>query len=106
VKFYRGPNGSETPGRPEGLDPTATGHPFAGFGLIDTRFNFGEKIFEVGDAFQIQIHLALADANEVIVRIRHARNHSRAMQIDGPGVRRPEIFSHRRLSRQKRCGRL
>ena len=30
---------------PKRLDPTATGDPFAGFGLRDARFYFGEKIF-------------------------------------------------------------
>ena len=38
---------------PESLDPTATGDPFAGFGLRDARFYFGEKIFARVGSFKI-----------------------------------------------------
>src|SRR5205807_1949058 len=53
-----------------------------GLRSIDALFHLGEKNFKVRDSFEIQIHLALADANEVIMSIRHPRQDRLAAQID------------------------
>ena len=49
------------------FDPSATGYPVAGLCLIDTDLHLGEKILEARSAFQIESHLALPDAGEVLV---------------------------------------
>src|ERR1700682_1712864 len=71
-----------TPRRfPEGLDPAATDDPLATFGLIDARFYFCEKIFARVRAFEIQIHLALADSEDVAMRIGHSGHNGAATKI-------------------------
>ena len=71
---------------PERFDPAATRNPLTRFRLINTLLNFCEKVFEVREAFEIQIHLALADAQKVIVRVSHSRHYSRAVQIHNARV--------------------
>jgi hypothetical protein len=72
---------------PERFDPAATGDPLAGPCLIHPRFNLGEKIFQGGNAFKIQVHLALAHTDEVIVRVRQSRQYRLVLQIDDASFR-------------------
>src|SRR6266699_5974559 len=67
---------------PECLDPAAAGDPFAAFGLYDALSHFGEKISERVRAFEIEIHLALADSEDVAMRIGQAGHDRLAMKID------------------------
>ena len=50
--------------------------------FADAPANFHKKIFARVRAFEIQSHLALADSENVAMRIGHAGNDGRAMQID------------------------
>jgi len=67
---------------PESLDPAAPGDPFAALSLSDALLNFREKIPERVRAFEIQIHLPLADSEDVAMRISQARQNSVAVKID------------------------
>ena len=67
---------------PKSFDPAAASHPLAGLRFIYSRFYLGEKVFEIREAFEIEIHLALAHANEMIVSISHAGDDRGAMKID------------------------
>ena len=89
---------------PKRLDPTAAGDPFARFGLRDARFHFGEKIFARVGSLEIQFHLALADAEDVAMRIGQTGHDRCALQIDLRFSR--VIFSRPHSNRQRRCGRL
>ena len=77
---------------PESLNPAAAGDPFAGLCLIDARFNFGEKVFQAGDAFKIQGQLAKANAREMMVCVGQTRHDCRAVQIDNARVLACELF--------------
>ena len=67
---------------PKCFDPAAASDPFAGRGLRDARFHFGEKIFARVRPFEIQIHLALANSENVAMRIGQAGHNRFAAQID------------------------
>ena len=77
---------------PERLDPAPAGDPFGRLCLVDARFHFGQKVFQVRDAFKVEIHLALANADEMIVGIGHPRHHRGAVEIDNAGVRALVLF--------------
>src|SRR5438067_1178157 len=77
---------------PEGFDPAAACYPLSWLRFIDALFHLGEKSFEVRDAFEIQIHLALADAYEVIMRIGHSRHDRLAVQIDDASCATLKLF--------------
>ncbi len=52
---------------PVGFDPSSAGYPFAGFCLIDSRLHLCEKVVEARRAFEIESHLAKADAGKMLV---------------------------------------
>ena len=87
--FVQIPTGGKHWRLPESFNPSATGNPFAGLCLIDARFYFGQKVLEVGDAFEIQIPLALPHADEVIMRVRQAGQNRGATKIDHARFRSP-----------------
>jgi hypothetical protein len=67
---------------PKSLDPTAAGDPLAGLSFSDTLFNLSEEILERICALEIQSHLALADSENVAMRIRQTGHHCFAGKID------------------------
>src|ERR1043166_2287161 len=67
---------------PKRFDPAATGDPRAFPGLTDTGFYFRQKRFERIRAFKIQAHLALADSENVAMRVGQSRNDCVTMEID------------------------
>ena len=67
---------------PEGLDPAAVGDPFAGLSFCDALFHIREKIFPRVRPFEIQIHLALTNSEDVAMRIGHAGHDCVTAQID------------------------
>src|ERR1700686_912609 len=73
--------------RPESLDPPASGNPLAGLCLIDSCFDLREEILKVGDAFQVQRHLAKADSGQMVMRVSHSRQYRRTVQIYNSRVR-------------------
>ena len=60
--------------------------------MIDALLHLCQKIFQVRDPFEIQIHFALAHTNEVIVRICHSRDNGRTVQIDNARIRVLKLF--------------
>jgi hypothetical protein len=64
------------------FDPTAARDPLAGFRLINSLLYAGEKIFQVSHAFQVQRHLALADAGQMSVRVGESGNHRLSTKVD------------------------
>ena len=50
--------------------------------MRDALFNFGEEIFPGVGAFEIQPHLALADSEDVAMRIGQPRHDRVAVKID------------------------
>ena len=71
---------------------TAARDPLLWLRSIDALFHLGEKIFEVRDAFEIQIHLALAHTDEVIVCIGHPGHDRLAVQIDDASSAALKLF--------------
>src|SRR3977135_1281903 len=71
---------------PESLDPTAASDPFVALGFCDSRFHLRQKIFERVRAFQVQRQLALADSEDVTMRIGQARHQRFAAKINGAGI--------------------
>jgi len=69
-------------GLPECLDPAASRHPLVRLGLVNARFDFGQKIFEARRPFQIEVHLAEPHAGEMIMRVYKTGHDRRAFQID------------------------
>src|SRR6266496_2877532 len=67
---------------PKRFDPAAACYPLSGLRSFDPLFHLGEKSFKVRDAFEIQIHLALTDTDEVIMSISHPGHDCLAVQID------------------------
>jgi hypothetical protein len=47
---------------------------------------------QVGDAFQVQVHFALAHTEEVVVSVGHSGEYSRAMQISYARLRILELL--------------
>src|SRR5882757_7180908 len=45
---------------PESFDPATSRYPFARLSLINARLNLCEEVLQVGDAFEVERHLALA----------------------------------------------
>src|SRR5215213_5944243 len=69
-------------GLPVRLDPSSSSYPLAGFCLIDAFFHFREEVREACRAFQVQSHLALADARKMLVRISKTGHDGVALEID------------------------
>src|SRR6266404_8341242 len=67
---------------PKCFDPAAARDPFATFGLRNALLNPGEKIFERVRPFEIQFHLALADSENMAMRIGETRHDRFAAKID------------------------
>src|SRR5207253_9199838 len=78
--------------RPERFNPTASGDPCAGLCLIDAGLYLREKLLKVGNAFQVQRHLAKANALQMLMRVRHPRDDRRAMQINHARIRSLKFF--------------
>jgi len=70
---------------PKRFDPATACDPFAGLGLIDTGFNLGQEVLQVGDALEVQRHLALTDSDQVAVRIRESGQDRVSVQINDTG---------------------
>src|SRR6266496_6154617 len=77
---------------PESLNPPAAGDPFAALTLRDALLNFGEKIFERVRAFEIEVHLPLADSEDVAMRIGQSRHHGFAAKVDNARFLARELF--------------
>ena len=90
---------------PESFDPTAAGDPLARLCLINSRLNFRQKIFEAGDAFEVERHLAKADSGKMMMRVSHSRHHRLAVEIDDARSLRQHTFARRDLSRRRQCDR-
>src|SRR3989442_1353273 len=76
------PAGGKHWGLPESFDPAAARDPFARTLLTNTFLNFCQKLLKTVDAFQIQVHLAKADAGKMMMSVSHSRHHRLAIQID------------------------
>src|SRR3954467_11677253 len=70
---------------PESLDPAAAGNPFARFRFPHAFPRFGEKILKRVCVFEIQGHLALADPENVAMRISETRRQRFTRQINNTG---------------------
>src|SRR6185436_18124533 len=66
---------------PESFNPTAARDPFAWLFLIHALFDFGQKCFEAGQAFEVERHLAKTDPGEMVMRVSHSGQHRPAVQI-------------------------
>ena len=88
---------------PEGLDPAAAGDPLVRRRLRGTLLDLGEKFFARAQAFEIQIHLAKADAENVIMRIGQTGQHGVAMQINDARRTALRACARRHSIRRKRC---
>src|SRR5204863_3707308 len=71
--------------RPERFNPTASSDPLAGLGLIYAGLYLREKILKVGNAFQVQRHLAKANTLQMLMSIGHPRQRGGAVQVDDTG---------------------
>ena len=79
--------------RPESFNPATARDPFPRLCLIDSGFYLREKILEIGDSFEVQRHLAKANALQVVMRIGQPRHHCRPVQIHDSRIR-ALIFLH------------
>src|SRR5437588_2975404 len=77
---------------PESLVPAAAGDPLTGFGLCNALLHFSKKFFERVGAFQVQIHFALADPENVAVRIGEPGKYGTAVEIDYARIFAPKFF--------------
>src|SRR5438105_3139379 len=77
---------------PESLDPAAAGDPFTGFGLCNALLHFSKKFFERVRAFQVQIHFAFPDPENVAVRVGEPGKYGAAVEIDYARVVGPKFF--------------
>ena len=75
--------GGELRRLPERLDPAAAGDPFPALRFRDPLLHFREKIFERVCAFEVQRQLALADPEDVAMRIRQAGHDGFSREIYG-----------------------
>ena len=71
---------------PKCFDPTAARDPFSALRFRSALFHLREKIFEGVGAFEIQIYLALADAEDMAVRIGQTRHDGFPIEIDDARV--------------------
>ena len=67
---------------PKCFDPTASSDPFAGARFVDALLHPGQKIFKRIYPFQIQSHFALADPENVAMRISEAGHDRATAKID------------------------
>src|ERR1043166_6733246 len=77
---------------PKRLDPAAPYDPFAGRGLRDALFYLAQKIGARVCAFEIQMHLALADPKNMAMRIGQPGHDGFAAKIDNARLRAAEFF--------------
>src|SRR5436853_1009336 len=76
------PSSRENGRLPKCLDPTTACNPVAGFGGVNPSFDLRQEIFEARRPFEIERHLPLADAAEVIVGIGEAGDDRSSAKID------------------------
>ena len=67
---------------PKRFDPAATGDPFPALGSGNALLHFGEKILTCVRAFEVEIHLASANPEDVAMRIGQAGYNSFSGKID------------------------
>ena len=70
---------------PKCFDPAAAGNPFAALGIGYPLLYFGEKLVKRVCPFEIQIHLALADSENVAMRVGQTGYDGFAGKIDDTG---------------------
>src|SRR5216110_131914 len=70
---------------PKRFDPSASGDPFAGARFADALFHPGQKVFKRICTFQVQSHFALADPENVAMRIGEAGHDRATAKIDSLG---------------------
>src|SRR5437870_9339949 len=69
---------------PKRFDPAASNDPFARARFVDALFHPGQKVFKRIDAFHIELHFALADPEDVAMRISEAGHDRATVKIDDP----------------------
>src|SRR4030095_8364436 len=67
---------------PKRFDPTASSDPFAGARFVDALFHLRQKVFKRMCTFQAQSHFALADTEDVAMRISKAGHERSTVKID------------------------
>ena len=69
---------------PKRFDPAASSDPFAWARFVDALFHPGQKVFKRIDTFHIESHFALADPEDVAMRISEAGHDRATVKIDNP----------------------
>src|SRR6266702_6373437 len=67
---------------PKRFDPSASSDPFAGARFVDALFHPGQKVFKRICTFHVQLHFALADPENMTMRISEAGHNRETAKID------------------------
>jgi hypothetical protein len=69
---------------PKRFDPTASNDPFAWARFVDALFHPGQEVFKRIYTFHIELHFALANPEDVAMRISEAGHDRATVKIDNP----------------------